>query len=182
MRIYFATNDHYYSKALMYIFDEPVSHIAIGFFTDTLGLIVDCTKPYGRLRHWKQWSSLYDVVYYADINMSKEDELAAYDLAVDDALMVPYDWGAYCYGFFVGIRRKLFGTPLPSCNPWQTDELRHCSEIMTSQTGILEKYDLKMGNLDFSALTPHMIGRTLYDRSSENPHVSWPKGGPDAHV
>lgn len=183
MRIYFATNDKYYSKVMRFLFKEPVSHVASGFWTDKIDIIVDSTKPHGKAYHKLHWDSKYKTKYFIDIAMSAEDELAAYQASVASSVMVPYDWQAYWYAFYKVTCRWLFGIPLPTHNKYEDPSKNLCQEAIAALRPYLIKYDLDMRFIDFSGLTPHMIGRALYKRTDpRNKNVSWPLGGPDANL
>ena len=183
MQIRFATNDSYYSRFFRFIFKEPVSHVGLGFFMGTRDLMVDCTKPYGGVYSNCCWSKKHTTLYFLDIKMSEEDEFKAYHLAVESAVLTEYDWGAYYYGFLMGIRKFLFRTPLPPHNKWQAKEKFLCTEILQPLKKILEKNGLDIRYLDLSAFTPHMLGKNMYRKwwPKDKKHT-WPMGGPSGEV
>jgi len=165
MRFYFVKNDKWYSKALMKMLDEPVSHIGIGLFTDEhdgLDLVIDCTKPHGKLYHMKHWTSpeKYQIVNTLELKLSISDELLAYDRLIDQCVLTPYDWGAYYYAWIVLLGHFLFKTPIPKENKWSTDGM-WCSEIIDPIEGILGCNGVDVSHLDFETLSPHMVYQEL---------------------
>lgn len=157
-----------------WIFEEPVSHMGVGFEIDgVLPIVVDCTKPYGKVRHLNHWINHYDIVYCADISMTPEDEIIALKLACDNAVLKPYDWPAYYYGFLCGILKKLFKTPLPKVNMYSSKDKDLCSEVLSPIKPLLTTYGINLAYKDLSCMTPHMIGVELYNQTKNNKKVTW---------
>jgi hypothetical protein len=173
MDVYLTTNEKYYSKLFRWLSKEPVSHIGLGFFRKSMGLVADCTKPFGKIYHIKQWKAKYQLKFFMRIDMSVEDELKAYKCAANHSILVRYDWGAYYYGFLMLFRRYLFGIPLPKSNSWQTKEDRICTEIMAPLMDILKKYGIDMEGVDFAAITPFELAKELKKRSEGVEGVRW---------
>lgn len=183
MKIYFVTNEHYYSKIFRFLFKEPVSHVALSFFEDDLKLVIDATKPVGGLYHIKYWLSKYSVVYCMELKLRSDDEKKLCLKVIDETVMVPYDWGGYWFAFFVAIKKRLFGIPYPKKNEWDATNMRHCGEILESLKNILPKHGMDISDLDFAALTPHMAAQELYKRTPKSSiYINWPMGGPDGEV
>lgn len=173
MKIHFSKNDKFYSKLLMILCKEPVSHVGVEFFTGTLNLAVDCTKPFGKVYHMKHWLKKYDIVCSMKLKMDDDDELIAYAESASKSVLVGYDWGAYYFGFIAIIKRFLFGTPLPKENKWQSNDTRICTEILDPLKKILLKYDIDITDIDFTAVTPYEAACELRLRSAGKPGVTW---------
>lgn len=173
MKIHFSKNSKFYSKLLMFLCKEPVSHVGLEFFSGTLNLAMDCTKPYGKVYHIKQWRKNYDIVCTMHLRMGDDDELITYTEAAKKSVLVGYDWGAYYYGFIAVIKRFIFGTPLPKTNKWQSDDVRICTEILDPLKKILLRYDIDIMDLDFTALTPYEAACELRIRSVGKLGVTW---------
>jgi len=161
MDVYFSTNDHYYSKAHRYIAKEPFTHIGLGFFTDKLKLVVDCTKPHGKLYHLDHWLTKYYLTNQLRIELDPEVEQKFYELVIKGSVNVPYDWGAYAYAWLAGIRNFLFNTPYPNINPWGGSG-KWCTEVLTPIVQpLFEETGVDFMGLDLAAKTPCMIYKKL---------------------
>lgn len=173
MYLYFSTNDKYYSRFMRFLFKEPTSHIGIGFEVGECPIVVDCTKPFGKVYHLKHWESKYEIKISAKITMTAEDELEALRKTVDNAVLKPYDWGAYYYGFFIGILWKWFYVPPPKTNKYGSDDADLCTEVLNPIKRILKKYEIDLVNHDLAAMTPHMVATEIYRQTFSNERVAW---------
>lgn len=173
MYIFLATNEKYYSRLMMNLFDEPVSHIATGFFIGTMDLVVECTKPFGRLSHLNHWKTQYDIIYSMELLLDPYTERTLYDKVCADAVLSPYDWGAYYYGLYRGVRKWLLNSKFPKHNIGQDPNKRLCTEILYALKDPFLDYNIDISHIDLAAVTPHMIGTELYRQSSSNPKVRW---------
>lgn len=173
MRLYFSTNEKYYSKFMMFLFKEPVSHVGAGFTIQGCPVVVDCTKPCGKLYHLRSWQKKYDIIYYVNIELSPEDEQTAFTLVTDNAVLKPYDWDAYFYGFFRGILWKWFGIDPPSVNKYSDKNADLCTEIVNPIKGMLKNYGIDLLDKDLAIMTPHMMAKEIREQTKDNERVVW---------
>lgn len=178
MLIYLSTNENYYSKLARFLFKEPVSHIGLGFNISGVPMVIDCTKPYGKLYHLKHWESKYTIVYYAGILLEERDEIDAFQKASEYSVLKPYDWSAYFYGLFIGMLWRLHLTALPEKNFFNIREWDLCTEVLNPLKNILFSYGIDIRDIDLSARTPHMIATEIYKQTLGNERVKW-YGFPD---
>jgi len=157
MKFYFATNDKWYSKAHRYIAKEKSTHIGVGIFTESLNLVVDCTKPYGKLYHYKHWAKIYEVVDEIELPTHFGDDTLIYDDLIKACILTTYDWNAYYYAWIMGLRKFLFKTPYPKSNPWASDSGMWCTEIIRPLLPFLKSRGINIDYVDFAAQTPQMI-------------------------
>ena len=174
MKIYFSTNEKYYSKFMRWLFKEPSSHVGLGFSPDgTIPLVLDCTKPYGKIYHLDHWKKKYRITYSMDLALTKEDEEEAYILTTNNAVLKPYDWDAYFYGFLRGIAARWYGIPLPFTNRYSSDDADLCTEVLNPIKQLLLKYQIELITKDLAAMTPHMLAKELHDQTLTNEKVTW---------
>lgn len=162
MKIYFVKDDKWYSKIIMGVMEEPVTHIGIGLFCDKFDLVIDCTKPYGKLYHFDHWTSRdkYQLVTTLELKLSEKKEIEIYYKLIDNCLLVPYDWGAYAYGLFYVIKKMLWNAEYPKKNPW-AGEGKWCSEIIEPLKPYLKENDIDLDSYDLEIATPWMIYKEL---------------------
>ena len=161
MRFYFTTNDKWYSKAHRFMANEPFTHIGLGFFIGTLNLIVDCTKPNGKVYHLDHWLKKYRAVKILSLSLENTMEQLLYLDVTNACVNTPYDWGAYYYAWLMGIRKLLFNKPYPDVNPWAGSGM-WCSEIISPIKENLKDYGVDLTDVaDFAALTPYMLYKKL---------------------
>jgi hypothetical protein len=174
MHVYFSTNERYYSRLFRLLFREPASHVGVGFSPGAdVPLVVDCTQPYGKIYHLHHWKAYYKIIYFMRIDTSPEDELEAYRLVTDNAVLKPYDYDAYVYGFYLGIKWKIFGINPPKTNRFSSPNADLCTEIFNPIKPLLLNYDIDLTNIDLAALTPHMLADELYHQTRFNDKVVW---------
>ena len=174
MIIYFTTNEKFYSKLLRWIFDEPTSHVGASFKPEgQIELVADCTKPHGKLMHLNNWLFKHRLLCSIEINMKKEHELQAYELVVNNCVMKPYDFPAYIYGFYWGLRIKFFGHKPPKKNAESSKEMDLCTEILNPIKGLLLEYAIDIYDMDLAAMTPTMLAMELYKQTIYNSRVDW---------
>lgn len=173
MRLCFSTNEKYYSKFMKFLFKEPTSHVGAGFVVQGCPLIVDCTKPCGKLYHQKHWDKKYKTVYFVDIQLSEDDEKLAFYLVTDNAVLKPYDWDAYFYGFLLGILWKWGGIKPPTYNRFSSKDADLCTEIVNPIKPLLCQYGINLEGKDMAAMTPHMMAAEIYEQTKSNERVRW---------
>jgi hypothetical protein len=156
MKIYFSTNEKWYSKLMRFAEGSDVTHVGLGFFDD-LQLVIDCTIPKGSLYHYWYWADKYEVVHTLDIPMSKEDEELAYKLTLEMCLLAEYDRDAYIFGLYWLLRHKITGERYPNRNLGNRGNKLMCSEIFVPVVGVLKKYGIDLECIDFSVKSPRML-------------------------
>ena len=166
MRILFAKNDKWYSKATMWLAKEPCSHIALLFYHDDhwgSQAVIEATKPAGRQTTMKRWCMHYNVVFALEIDLPPYLERMMHKAASKAVIDKGYDWPAYCYLWLWGIRRLLFGgPPYPKLNPWNTPDKMICTEIMVPLVPLLKEHcGIDLSEYDFAAATPWLVSQLL---------------------
>jgi hypothetical protein len=174
MVIYFTTNDNYYSKLLKWVFKEPTSHVGVCLYpTGVTPVVVDCTKPYGKIYAFRAWTKKHDPVYAVQIPMALEHERYCFDTVALRSVLRPYDFSAYFYGFYWGLRWRLFGSTLPKRNKKSDHERDLCTEIFNPIKDILQKYGIDLFGVDLAAVTPHMLAKEIYRQTKDNSSITW---------
>ena len=162
MRIYFSTNEKYYSKAARYIANEPFTHISLGFFTGSINLVVECTKPVGSVYHFDYWCQKNDVCEVLELNFDFSDEMYLYELCVQGCVNVPYDWGAYYFAWIAALKKYFFKIPYPRKNKWATDG-KWCTEVLDPIANELYNLGYDIVDIDLEVTTPYMMFLFLKD-------------------
>jgi len=174
MVIYFTTNEKFYAKLLRWIFLEPVSHVGMCLYpTGVTPIVIDCTKPFGKIYAYNAWTKKHSPIFAAQIPMSLEDEIKCFDTVALRSVLRPYDFSAYFHGFYHGIKWRLFGTKLPKRNTKSDHEKDLCTEIFNPIKQLLQKYGIDRYGVDLAAMTPHMLAREIYRQTVGNENVTW---------
>lgn len=170
VEIYFTTNDEWYSKLHRKIEGVPATHIGIGFFIGSMNMIVDCTKPHGKVYHRDHWLSRYTLVKTLRFDMPVIEEKKCFVETSEYSVMAPYDWGAYAYAWIMGVRKYLFKTPYKETNPWSSEKGKWCTEILNPILPYFRERGITvLDGLDLAAHTPWMVYLLLKDKLEELP-------------
>lgn len=174
MVIYFTTNENFYSRLLRWIFSEPVSHVGACLYpTGKTAVVIDCTKPHGRIYAYNCWTKKNFPIFGVDIPMKEEDEIYCFDKMALRSVLRPYDLGAYIYGFYWGLRIKFFGSKPPRTNDKSHHEKDLCTEIFHPIKDILLKYGIDLFGIDLAAMTPYMLAQEIYRQTKDNASIRW---------
>jgi len=158
MHIYFVTNDKWWSKLHRWGLNEKSTHLGLCFFKDELDIIVDCTKPHGKVYHADYWFTKYRMVYHLEVECPRSIEHHLLRDAIEMSSMTPYDWGAYFYYIMMVFRLKLCGKPLPERNMWGGHG-RWCTEIIDSMFFYFQAKGIRLDWGTYDMKTPE----DLYD-------------------
>lgn len=151
-----------------------MSHVGLGFSPDgAVPLVVDCTKPYGKIYHLEHWKSKYSIPYSMVLQLSPADEFEAFRLVSENSVLKPYDWDAYFYAFYRGILWKWFDVDPPTTNRCSSDKAELCTEVLNPIKPLLLKYNINLLNRDLSAVTPHMLAAEIHNQTRTNEKVTW---------
>ena len=154
MYIYFTTNDKFYSKLLMWLTDEPTSHVAVGFYFGGKINVIEATKPRARLLSYKSFKKSHTIVNALKLDLGFDDELDVYSKTIKTMLGKPYDWPAYFYGFWRSILRKFFNIPYPKINRFNDSKKQLCTEILDPLKMFFASRGIDI-IMDLSAKSPH---------------------------
>ena len=127
MKIVWVRSNKLFSKLIMWVLEEPVSHMAIVFdnkivfHADLMGV---------RLAWYPTFLKTHQVVEEIDFDLSLQDEEEVYQSIITANDGKPYDYGAFAYFTYRGLLRKCFGTPLPEKNPWGSEDRYLCDEMV----------------------------------------------------
>lgn len=174
MYIYFTTNDKFYSKLLKWVFNEYISHIGLAFApTLKTHLVIECTKPYGKVFALQHWLLRNEVIVAVQIPLTKEEEAQWFDEVAYRAVLRPYDFGAYFYGFYWGLRHKFFGDAYPETNAKSDPNHDICTEVLQPLKVLLLKYGIDIAKDDLTAMTPQMVASKMYYQTKGKSDIIW---------
>jgi len=165
MRFYFVTNDKWYSKLHRLIAGEKSTHIGLIFFYCDLNIVVDCTKPYGKVYHLSTWLHKYRKISILELPLNSHIEKFFYKKIVSENVNVHYDFKAYYYAWIMAIRKFLFKIPYPKKNKWKTDG-KLCVEILEPIKKYLTDFDIDLMDIDLAAISPEMLFNILKDKKN----------------
>jgi len=150
LKILFTSSDKWFSKAIMEVTGEPVSHCALEF--PNLGIVIHSNF---RGLHI-QWASTFrkenNIIY--EIPFVEENEFEKIDQLMQKHEFVYYDIGAMA---FLGVSMWLkawLGVPLPKSNLWQSTGMHLCTEWVSRYVD---------GRED-SMITPHKLYSRIQNR------------------
>lgn len=133
------------------MFNEPASHFAMEFD----GKLVIHASFLGIDLDWSPWFRAEHIIVSTlvpKVQMSLDQEEDYYQRILKKKPTRPgYDYKAFCYFGYAGIKHKFFGEPLPAKNPYNDGEYFLCTEEAT----LFELVDPKQ--MDTSIVTPWML-------------------------
>jgi hypothetical protein len=174
MIIYFTTNEKFYSKLLRWLFKEPVSHVGICLYpTGAIPIVVDCTKPYGKLYGFNPWKKKHEPIYAVQIPLAPSDELDCFEKVAMRSVGRLYDFEAYFYGFYWAILWRFFGFTLPKQNKLSNHDKDLCTEIFNPIKVTLQNYGIDLFGIDLASVTPHMLAKEIYKQTKDNGLFNW---------
>lgn len=155
MKIVFTKNSSCVSKAIRWIFDEPVSHVAFVFDdkwlvqSNLLGIGIEW------LNRFLKKSSIVDALDYP-LTLEQEEEV--FQALIAEEPNDGWDFPAGLYFAWRGLLFKWFKLPIPQTNPWNRKNLRLCTEMTSKLPRWLTK--LPEG-IDLGMVTPFGLLRIL---------------------
>lgn len=171
MKILYGTNEHFYSKLHRKLVNEPFTHVGLLFFSGSLNIVLDCTKPYSKVYHLEHWRTKYKILETQELSLPKVKETKYYKKAVNYCLLKPYDWGAYIWAWLWVIKRIFTKEDFPTMNPWRTDGL-WCTEVVFPLIEDLkEDFGIDLSNIDLAAKTPYMLFNIIKEILDEDKAV-----------
>jgi hypothetical protein len=154
MKIYFTTNEKFWSKVFKFLVQEKVTHVLFKFEVDGFEFCIDCSTSGGRLMTWEKSKSFNFPVY--GINLFKDAALEKQMFALCLRLTgVKYDFGAYAYGLYRALLRRFLGIKGPKINKWSHPDKYACTEIFEPIRHILwREFGISFANKDLSIMSP----------------------------
>lgn len=165
LKILFTTNEKPLSKALRYLFNEPVSHVGILF--QSLDLVVDSSTTGVKITRKKTFVKKNTPILEIQLDDYRFDELVIFNELLDKIECKGYDFGAYFWFALEGLKHKLFRKNLSLGNPSQNDEQVLCTEIFYPIFPYLLTKNINLYKYDLAALTPFMLYRIMKDQLDE---------------
>jgi hypothetical protein len=170
MKIVWVTNDVWYSKMLLYLFDETTSHVGTIWDINSVDLVIDQNKPTGTMWSLKYWLKKYRIVHQVELELSQEKELELFKYLEARTILLKYDMGGYYYGMIWGLLHKWFKIPYPKVNKWAKPDEDMCQEIIIPllKHQIFKDAGMNSTILDFSTMTPDMTMKYLKGITGNN--------------
>jgi len=153
MRILFTKNDKFWSKVLMWTFEEPVSHLALEF--DNLNLVIESSSHGVKIKRSSYFIDKNIPQMILNIPCSYDEEVNVFNCVMNYLEGEKYDFNAYFWLGLLGFRRKFFGIPLPDRNIMQSVDGYLCTEILFPITSFLYNNGYDLYDIDLSIMTPH---------------------------
>jgi hypothetical protein len=176
MKILFTTNKQCGSRFIRWGTDGSCSHIALCFDEeDGEGVVFHSTGTKGTHPVWLSTFLQKNKVVYAlgfspEIDTSVEDSI--FKAVVTDHSGEGYDFKALLFWFFMGLRRKLFGTELPEKNEWAKAGYNLCTALLEPVQQHLPQY-FWGPSVDWEMLSPQAIYDLLSKRDGFYAARAW---------
>jgi hypothetical protein len=150
-----------FSKAIMWGFNDPVSHLGVDLaaletvvHSDLLGL-----HAMQRLKFLESHVvvATFNVWLDEPVRLKAQQGLLARANAAKDP---DYDYGAFAYLTYRAALRKVFGAGLPAKNPWQSGHEYLCTEAAYFLNAVVIEgtgRSLFTTDLDLAAMTPWQL-------------------------
>jgi hypothetical protein len=157
MDILFTTNEKFWSRVFCAIAREPVSHLAFRFDLDGTRVVIDCTKPRGRILPFEKFDSYNEIKYIVRIDCDHALEGILYRRCLD-IVGTKYDTGAWVYGVWRGLLKHLFNIKLPKINLLSDPLKLACTEIFYPIDDLLkDEFQISFDDMDLAMQSPYMI-------------------------
>lgn len=116
-------------------------------------------------KFYKNAAKSFTLVHEMNIPLSSEQENRAWDLMVDKYDDRPYDFMGLFYLGYYKLVNRLFGTPIPEKNKWQSPHTYFCDELyqILQDIGYI---DVKIEN---GMLSPHDLWLKLNSSQAADP-------------
>ena len=133
MKILFTKSSSPVSKLIRWIFNEPISHLAI----EMDERIVYHSNLIGVHLNWaSRFRAHCEVVFEINIPMKLEQEELVYQRAIP-LEGSSWDWTAGFWLFYRGLLFKWFKKPMPKYNPWSRKQRLFCHELAMIFSGLI---------------------------------------------
>lgn len=158
MKLIFTRSTAPLSKLIRWAFNEPVSHFAVVFDNK----FVIHSNLYGVNLAWlNDFTKKSTIVYSIDMPLSLEKEEEVYRSLLDNFCGEHYDYKAFLYFAYRALLFKLFKTPLPRTNPFNTRGF-----LCTEMYGVLPKWLVPQPITDLSITTPFILYKRIYGENN----------------
>jgi hypothetical protein len=157
MKIYFVTNQKWYSRLMRWLWNDEVTHLGIGFDEFNHELIFDISKPTGSVYPYEYWFNKYEPRYFIEIALSDEEIDEYFAELWFYCVLKPYDMNSYYLAIFWGIMTKFFKIKVPDINVVADEEKGFCSNVIEPLKELLTKNGMYLKNVDTYSKTPQML-------------------------
>lgn len=157
MKIYFVTNEKWYSKLMRFLYRDEVTHIGIGYNESEEEIIFDITKPYGSVYPKEYWFHKYEKRYHIELTLTDIEVENSLNNLWKTCVMKTYDIDTYYWTIFFGILNRFFGYPIPTVNRFANRDRGLCTNVIDPVKEILFSRGISFKNIDTYSLTPQMI-------------------------
>ena len=157
MRHLWTKSSKWGSRLIRWGLDEDCSHYALEFFSERgdKALVIESRFPSGpRIRTREQFLKKNTLVHEVNYPLSVEDETNIFHDAIGHLFGLKYDFKAVLFFAYAAFLKKFFDVPLPRYNPWGTDTMAYCSEIIFLLDHEFDQFDFSC--LDSDMISPHM--------------------------
>lgn len=157
MKIVFSKNSSILSKLIRWVFDEPVSHMAIVFNEDSGCGVVFQSNLLGCHIMWlKSFYKKNNILIQKSYGLPLELENSVWSDLVNKLDGKPYDYKGALYLLWRGLLHKFFRLPIPETNPWNDSGAYFCDELYEALPDIFDEVE---GGV--SMRTPFMLSQKL---------------------
>lgn len=157
MKIYFTTNQKWYSRLMRWLWSDEVTHVGIGFNEFQHELVFDISKPYGSIYPVELWFKKYEKRYELSFDLTEREINKYFADLWYYCILKEYDIGTYYYAIYWGILKKFFKVPLPKSNIIANENKGICSNVIDPIKDLLSKNGYCFQNVDTYSKTPQML-------------------------
>ncbi len=158
MKVVFTKNNSPMSKAIRWVLNEPVSHVAV-IFDDKLVFQANLLGVH------VGWADTFlkknEVVYTKEYaNLSLEEQEVVYEGIINKYDGSSYDFKSLLYFAYRAMLKKLFKVPIPKMNPYNNINQFLCTELLMHILIFTDEEDkIVIGETDM--LTPYEMYQRL---------------------
>ena len=166
MRILGTTDERFLSKALRFFYEEPFSHIGIGF--DHLGLVIDSSTSGVKITRIGKWSSEKKnrIIDTIEIPISERKEWEIFNKILDAIEGKRYDFPSYIFHIALAFKYKLFKSRTNLKKSRFNDKNGVlCTEVFYPIVDELKKLGVNIEGVELSVLTPYRVMEIMRGRA-----------------
>ena len=125
------------SVLIRWFLNSDCSHFAIVFKSRDGGLMFESNLLGTHPKFFKTALKHMTVVHEIELDMTDDEENAAWDMIVDQVDGLGYNYRGFAYFTYRAFLKKLFRIPLPPSNPWSQSGTYLCEQVLASVAGPL---------------------------------------------
>lgn len=141
-----------FSKFIRFLTGEDCSHFSFAFMND--GIVFESNLLGTHPTFLQTTLKTHTVMHELDLEISESVYNSVWDKVINMFDGRNYDYLGAMYLGIYKLKRKIFGSPIPNSNKWQSDNKFFCDEVYDALNEIPQ---LPVVNVSGSMMSPHDV-------------------------